>query len=505
VHKHLSWSMPFAALLCTIAISVEAQAFEQGNYTTPDSLTQQVSPGQLQESSTGIGVAGTKVYATLTSRYRLRFNDFGSNHLGNDQDFYQYLRVRTDPMKLGNGTVALSAYARFATDTNGDKGNYEGNRNGDLYYYYRDILDAERKHDDWATRLYLGTATFDNVIKNTSIILGRVNLAHQNSFTLDGADATVKLADAVSAYVYGGRPASFYYHTGNDNLVGGGITVKAAKKTTVGGEYTRLYTQGVSSDYGKLRIDQAIPSGTVALGYTNLDNASALNADIAYELTTAGTILTGKYEGLLNNSSTNSSYVVNQLTSALATESRYNKYELGLYQALLKHFSVGITFQERLVEGPENLNNRSYERIGGKFDISGIPTDNTYISFSADYWGIRRTSYSNTNDSIQYGVQINQKITKSIDIWGGTSYNRYDYDLNPNYYRVLTTDPSSYVGNTDKRMDWARSYFVGGQYKPSKHLSFMADMNIEHGSFYNAVDNRLNTNYTTEIWANIIF
>lgn len=495
----LSKSVLAISTLCGLllfTVTEELHAFESGGYNTPDNWSQQVSPGILQENNTGTGLAGTKIYTTLTSRYRLRFNEVGSNHMGNDQDFYQYMRVRTDQVKLGNGSVSLSAYARFAADINGDKGKFEGARNGDLYYYFRDALDTQRKPDVWSSRLYLGTATFDNVIKNTSIILGRVNLTHQNSFTLDGADATVKLNDAVSAYIYGGRPVSFYYRTGNDNLVGGGITVKATKKTTLGGEYTRLYTQGISSDYGKLRINQAIPNGNIALAYTNLDNASALNADVAYELASVGTILTGKYEGLLNNSYTNSSYVVNQLTSALATNSRYSKYELGLYQAFLKHFSVGITFQERLVGGPENFNNRSYERIGGKFDISGIPTDHTYISFSADHWGVRRTATTNTNDSIQYGAQLSQNITKTIEVWGGTSYKRYDYDINPNLLSSL---------NKAKCMDWARSYYVGGQYKPTKQLSFLADMTIEHGSFYNNIDNRLNTNYIAEIQASLLF
>ncbi|ACD95014.1 hypothetical protein [Trichlorobacter lovleyi] len=131
-----------------------------------------------------------------------------------------------------------------------------------------------------------------------------------------------------------------------------------------------------------------------------------------------------------------------------------------------------------------------------KFDISGIPTDGTYISFSADHWGIRRTATTNTNDSIQYGVQLSQNITKAVEVWGGTSYKRYDYDINPNLLSSL---------NKAKCMDWARSYYVGGQYKPNKHLSFMADINMEHGSFYNNIDNRLNTNYTAEIQASLIF
>lgn len=496
MHNIVSKSVPLAVMFCIIALSGEALAFEQGDYTTPDSWSRQVSPGRMEESYTGVGLGGTKVYTTLTSRYRLRFNDFGSDHLGNDQDFYQYLRVRTDPIKLGNGTVRLTTYARFADDINGDKGSYEGNRNGDLYYFYRDALDTQLKNDDWAPRFYLGQVTFDGVIKNTTITLGRTNLTHLNPFTLDGADATIKLNDALSIYAYGGKPTSYYYSTANDVIMGGGFALQAAKQTRLGGEYSHFRSQRVDSDYGKLRIDQAIPNGNVALAYTNLDNASALNADVTYELTTTGTIITGRYEGLLNNSSTNSSYVVNQLSSALATQSRYNKYELGLYQAFLSHFGAGIIVQHRLVDGPENINNRGYGRIGGKFDISGLPHKDTYLSFSADYWGIRQTATTNTNDSIQYGVQIGQKITKTIDVWGGTSYNSYDYDLNPNLNTPLSKD---------KIMSWARSYYVGGQYKPTKQLSFSADMHLEHGSLYNGIDNRLNTNYTTEIWANLIF
>jgi hypothetical protein len=460
-----------------------SQAFEKEGYNTPDTISQQVSPGAAQESYNGVSVDGTKLYATLTSRFRLRTNERGS-----DQEFYQYLRARTDGIKLGHGTVKLSAYARFARDLNGDFTTNDG------YSFYRDALATEvrRDNDSWSSRLYLGEAVFDNVIKNTTFTLGRTTLTHLNEYQLDGGDATVKLSDQVSAYVYGGRPVSFYYRTGNDYLTGGGVSVKAAQKTTIGGEYTRFYTQSVTSDYGKLRINQDIPNGNVALVYSNLDNANMLNADIAYELKDTGTIITAGMKSLFNDISKNSSYVVNDLSGVYGSESRYNKYELGLYQAFMKHFAAGITFQERLVTGPENSNNRSYERLGGKFDIFGIPTDNTYLSLTADYWGVRRTPTNNSNDSIQYGATLNQKFTKTIDAWVGTAYNRYDYDQNSNI-------------DVTKQMVWARSYFVGGQYKANKFMSFKADVNMEHGSYYNSVDNNLNTNYTTEIWANFLF
>lgn len=477
-------------LLCGLLLfggTRESGAFEKDGYTTPDSWSQQVSPGQLKESYTGTAIGGTKIYTTLTSRYRLRFNDYT-----NDQDFYQYLRVRTDPMKLGNGTVSASVYARFAEDLNGNKKRSDGSNN---YYFFRDALDTQRHNDDGAPRLYLATVSLDNVIKNTALNLGRVNLAHQNTFQLDGGDAQVKLNDMVSVYAYGGKPVSFYYDTSHYYLMGGGVTVKATDSTKLGAEYVRLHNHGHDNDYTKLRVDQAIPNGNLALSYTMLDDDGTLNADVAYEIVNTGTILTAKYEGLLDDVGTNErdSYLINPLTNTLLKESRYNKYEFGAYQAFLKHFAAGVTFTQRLVSGDENLNNRSYSRVGGKFDIMGLPSENTYISFSADYWHIRSTSVTAKNESVQYGVQLNQKITPQIDVWGGTGYNRYDYDINPDL-------------NTGRRMDdWARSYFVGAQYKPNKHLSFMADMNLEHGSFYNSISNNLNTNYTTELWVNFIF
>ncbi|QEM67672.1 hypothetical protein FO488_05570 [Geobacter sp. FeAm09] len=460
---------------------MESRAFESGGYVTPESVSQQVSPGQLQESYAGVGLGGTKVYATLTSRYRLRVNDYAS-----DQDFYQYLRIRTDAMKLGQGTVRLSTYARFAQDLDGDY------RKSDNYYFFRDALDAQLRHDDWAPRLYLGTATLDGVIKNTTLNLGRVNLAHQNAFLLDGGDATVKLGDAVSAYVYGGKPVSFYYHTGGDTLVGGGVTVKAARHTSLGAEYVRLHVKGDNNDYTKLRIDQGIPNGTIALAYTMLDDAGTVNADVAYEIAATNTILTAKYEGLLKDVGNLNNYVVNPLTNTLLDESRYNKYEAGVYQAFLKYFAVGATYAQRIVSGSQNLDNRSYARVGGKFDIIGLPSDNTYISLSADYWGVKATATTAKNASVQYGAQVNQKITPKVDVWGGTSYNRYDYDINPNL-------------SGERRMSWARSYYVGAQYQPTRHISFMADLSLEHGSFYNDISNSLNTNYKSEIWANLIF
>lgn len=473
-------------LSCTLLLSVaiEASAFEQEGYNTPDTLIQQVSPGQFKESYTGISLGGgSKIYTTLTSRYRLRTNDYA-----NDQDFYQYLRIHTDQMKLGSGTVRISAYGRLAKDLNDDK----NKTTGDNYYFFRDALDTQLTHNNLAPRLYLGQVTFDGVLKNTAINLGRINLSNQHTFQIDGGNAQYKLNEAASFYVYGGKPVSFYYRPDSDYLFGGGVKVKAGDRTTLGAEYARLNVKDLESDYTKFRIDQLIPHGSAALLVTLLDKSSSVNADINYEIPGSRTLLTAKYEGLLRDIDKAAGYPVDPMTSVLGNQSKYNKYNLGVYQPFMKHFAVGLNYVQRMVSGDEDYNNREYSNIKGKIDIYDLPIQNSYISFMIDYWGIKSTQTTRSNNSIQYGVQLSQKINKEIDLWGGTAYNRYEHDLNINLI-------------DEKVKDWARSYYIGGQYQPNKQLSFMTDLSVEKTNTYNDISSDLKTNYKAEIWASFLF
>jgi hypothetical protein len=475
--------LPVICLLACLLLlgTAVSEAFEKGDYNTPDSWSQQVSPGQFKESYEGIGLTDdTNLYLTLTSRYRLRTNDYAD-----DQDFYQYLRVHTDAVKLGDGTVRIAAFARFADDIDGDHKKSWGD---EYYYYHRDALDTQLGYDDWAPRLYQGYAQFDGVIKNTVLNVGRFYLSHQNTFQLDGADAEVKLTDAVSVYAFGGKPVSYYYDIDDDNLFGGGININVLSNTKIGAEYVRLDVTDIEDDYTKLRIDQMIPNGNIVLEYTQLNDAATVNADVTYEVVQTGTILTFGYEGLMDEVDYDNTYVVNPMTNALLAESKYNKYEAGIYQAFLDHFAAGVTYEQKGVTGDENFDNRDYSRIKGKFDISGLPSENTYISFSVDYWDVKDTADTDDNERLQYGVQLSQKVGRTMDVWLGTSFSRYEYD---------------YIN--DKRKDSVRSYYVGGQYQPTKILSFMADLSMEDTEFYDDIDSDLDKNYTAELWANIVF
>ena len=462
-----------------------SEGFEQEGYATPDTITQQVSPGQLKESYTGFGLlpGGPKVYTTLTTRYRFRGNDYATDH-----DFYQYLRAHTDQIKLGSGTLRLNAFARFSEDLNGgDK------KPGDsaVYYFYRDSLDTQRGHNKGAPRLYMATASFDNVIKNTTLNVGRVNLAHLNTFQLDGGDIRVKLGDALSVYGYGGKPVSYYYETDKDYTFGGGFTFKATKSTTLSAEYTRMHVKDYSNDYTKIRIDQLIPHGSLAVAFTMLDDAGTISGDASYEIPQSGTLLTAHAEGLLKNINDENGYMFNPMTSVLGGESKYGKYSVSAYQPFMKHLAAGISYTGRTVSH-EDYQNREYSNIRGKIDIYDLPIKNSYISFTMDYWDIKSTRVSRSNENLQYGVQLSQKINDQIDLWGGTAYNRYEHDTNIEL-------------NMDRERTHARSYYIGGQYQPIKQIALMTDLSIEDTDAYDSISKDLNTNYKAEVWASILF
>ncbi|WP_277657327.1 hypothetical protein [Seleniivibrio woodruffii] len=459
-----------------------ASAFEDGTYTTPDNWQQQVTPGQFRQSVTGIGLTkDSKLYLSLTTRYRLKSDDYAD-----DQDLYQYLRVSTDAVKLGQGTVRFSAFGRFADDIDG----YSDKSWPDKYFYsQRDGLDTELEANDYAPRLYHGYIRLDGVVGRSVVNLGRFYLNHLNTFQLDGADATFSVTDIVSVYAFGGMPVSYYYDLDSkDHIYGGGVSLNYRDSTKVGAEYAYLDVQDINDDYTKLSVVQSIPHGTVVLGYSHLNDAGTFNANADFEIVKTGTLVSIGYEGMYDNVDSDKTYVVNPLTYSLLPQSKYSKYSAAAYQPFLKHFIAGVNYEGRSVQGDENFDNRNYNRYGAKFDINGLPSDNTYISFTVDRWDIGSTPDSRSSSKAEYGVQISQKITDKVDVWLGSSFNRYEYDY-----------------STDKRKDSVRSYYIGGSYQPAEVFSVMADLSREDTDFYDDTDSDLGTSYRGEIWVNLVF
>lgn len=477
--RHLLSSL-FITVLLLGSVGV-ASAFEADGYTTPDNWSMQTTPGQFKQSMTGVGLTkDSRLYMTLTTRLRLKSDEYAD-----DQDIYQYLRMHTDSVKLGSGTVKAAAFGRFAKDLDGTSGK-DWTKN--YFYSQRDILDTEEEMSDFSPRLYHGYVQFDGVVKNTQANLGRFYLEHLNSFQLDGADATVKVADMLSIYAYGGRPVSYYYDLDGDSVYGAGAVLNYKGKTKLEGEYSRIDVQDLEDDYYRVRFTQMIPNGYVMVGYTDLNDAGTVNVDFDYEFAKTGTIITLGYEGMNDTVDSEKTYVVNPLTYTLLPESKYNKYKASVYQAFAKHFAAGVSYETKSVDGSENFDNRDYDKYGVKFDINGLPHPDTYISFTADKWDVNSASGNDDDNRMAYGFQIGQKVSEKVDVWAGSSFGRYEYDY-----------------ATDKRKDSVRSYYIGGQYQPTKVLSFMADVSREDTDFYDDVDSSLSKNYMVELWASVAF
>ena len=459
-----------------------AVGFEGGTYVTPDLWSMHTSPGQFKEMYRGIPMGSTKLNLSLTSRYRLRTNDYGS-----DSDFYQYVRASVDPVKLGEGTVRGSAFVRFADDINGNDERQWGSGN---YYYYEDALDKELDENDLAPRVYHLKLELDNVLPNTKITGGRFYLDHLNSFQLDGLDLNMKfLDDRLKVYVFGGSTVSYFVDSDEDFFYGAGLSFQVLDNTKVSGEYIRVDAEDFDEDdYVKVRLDQGLGIGNAAVEYTHLNSTNKLLFLGDFLISPTKTRVNLEYETLRDGIDTDNSYLVNPFTYELLPENKYNRFEISAFQGLGSNFLVGAGYELRRVDKSkdEDFGNRNYDRFYGNFDIMGLPTRNTYISFKLDYWDIDSNTDVKSNERLQWGIELSQRIIDGVDVWLGTSHRKYEYD---------------YIN--DRRKDDVRSYYVGGQWEPNDWFSFLVDFNYEKSEMYD--ENDLEDIFITEVWVNLVF
>jgi len=470
----------FYALLLVGVLAFPVSAFEDFRYVTPDSWSMHASPGQFKEMYRGLPMGKTKLNLSLTSRYRLQTNDYTS-----DQNFYQYLRANTTPVEIGQGTISTTLFSRFADDIDGDSNRDWGDS---YYYYYEDSLDRELEDNDWAPRVYQAKFEMNKVIPSTDVTGGRFYLDHLNTFQMDGGDFTANLGNKLDIYGFAGRPVSYYIDTDNDFFYGGGLNFQATNTTNISAEYIKLDVEELDDDYTKARLEQSVPYGNIAFEYTNLNSASEYLLVGNFEVPQTGTMVGIEYKTLRDEVDTYNSYVVNPLTYTLLPENKYDLLDFSVYQGLGDHFVFGGGYEVRTVDDSDNedFGNRNYDRYYGNLDIIGIPTYNTYVSFKVDYWDVEKNQDVSSNEKVQYGIEISQKVNNSVDVWLGTDFNKYEYD---------------YIN--DQRKDSVRMYYVGGQWEPNNIFSFLVDFSYEDSEMYDTSD--LEKIYTVEAWANIIF
>lgn len=460
----------------------------EADMRTPDTWSQHATPGGFAEMAKGIKLGGdATMNIGLTSRYRLRTNDFAT-----DQDFYQYLRANIEGIKLGSGTVYGNVFFRAAGDLDGADSKQWGST---YYYFYNDVLDAERNGKSVAPRLYQGNLTFDRVIPMTKLTAGRLYASHINTYQIDGGDISIG-SDKVKAYAFGGEPVSYYYKWHGDYIYGGGLEVAPISGTKIAVEYVRLDVEKLKDDLINIRLDKDITKGMHFYGiYTNLNSKNAFEGVVLYRLDSTKTFVKVKYKGLYDEIGTDNSYPVNPITVVLLPYGKYNNYNLEIGQGIGSNIMVAVGAELRDAGGTPNFDNRDYKRYYGSIDLIGIPHKDTYISISGEKWDIDTldsvagpgTASVGDNDKVQLSGRVSQKITKEIDIWAGTNYSRYKYDEQAN-----------------RREEKVRTYYIGGQWVPSKTISLLVDLNTENSDMFTG-DSNLKNNYTAEAWLNIVF
>jgi hypothetical protein len=126
-----------------------------------------------------------------------------------------------------------------------------------------------------------------------------------------------------------------------------------------------------------------------------------------------------------------------------------------------------------------------------------LPDKDTYISLTAERWVVSEDtadsvnlgpgSSSTGNDGkTQISGRISQRIMKGLDLWAGTSYNKYTYDA-----------------QTNRMEENARVVYLGGMWVVSKHVSLSTDLSLENASVF-AADN-IKDNYKVETWLNLVY
>ena len=146
---------------------------------------------------------------------------------------------------------------------------------------------------------------------------------------------------------------------------------------------------------------------------------------------------------------------------------------------------MGVGTEIKEANGFE-LDNRDYKRYSAFLDLARFPTENTYISITCDFWDVDKSPYGSSDGSTTFSAQVTQVLDDSIDVWAGTTFERFEYDVEDNDTK-----------------DWIRLYYLGGQYRFNDIVSLTGDFSLEQSEILESVSSDLDNNYAVEIWLNL--
>jgi len=475
--KQLVLALLFMLLLSFCAF---AEGLTDADYTTPDSWSQHVTANGFKSESALHNFAGGYLSMSLTTKFTYQDNDYAI-----DQNLYQYLRMNYSQAKLGSGTVSGGIFTRVGKDIDGQRGDHWGDS---YYYFYNDTLDVEEKESSASDRLYHAFLKFDNVVKGTVFTLGRQYADHIDTYQFDGADVNVNmLDDKLTLSAFGGVPVSYYYDTNEDMVYGAGAELKPFEAVTIRGVYTYLDVTEEKTDLVKIRGDLHKDNISGYAEYGSADSNGYYKVGGTYRIPSTKTSFVIGYEELLDEigAEDGGGYITNPLAYSLMPYGKYKKIKMRLSQGITENLVSGIGAEIKDAD-TENMTNRSFNRYSAYIDLVRFPTENTYISFNADYWDVDANSASESNKSTTFGFQATQVMTDDFEVWIGSSFERFEYDAEDNEVK-----------------DWVKMYYAGGQYSLTGKLSITASVYMEDSEVLERDSADLERNYQTEVWLNI--
>ena len=461
-------------MLVMLAGSTFASGLEDADYTTPDSWKMHTTAQGFEKSVADHKFGNGTMNVSLTSKMKLLDNDYQA-----DSNFYQYLKVNIMDVDVADGTMTGVLFMRAAKDFDGDGGYKKSGR----YYFRDDILDAE--DDGWSTRVYQGYLRFSDVIKNTDITIGNQYVSYLDTIHLNGLDAKVKLMDdKLKVFAFGGQPDTFYLDDADARAAGGGFIFNASDSLKLTSAYTYVDMDDETSDIVKVRADYTYSMGRMSGEYGNTDGNSFYTLEGVLRNNPSKTTLSVTYTQLLDEiGKGEGTYISNPITYSLSPYGKYSKVKILVRQGITSKIVSGLGVELKNASGEDTLDNRSYAKYSGNLDFVGIFTENTYLSLTADYWDVSESRQTESNSNVAFGGELTQVLSDMTDIWLGTRFNRFEYDLDDGVEK-----------------NWVREVYIGGSHKFNERAAATLDLSYENSEILEDIDASLQENYRVEAW-----
>ena len=475
--------------LITLILSTAVCAYAGTVYTTPDSWSQHYTPSGIRASAKGIPVKDGELRLGLTARnHTLFFNDSNKNNA------YVNFRGFLTGVSLGDGSVDVNLNMRAATNTSAGVKN-------DRYDVLYNSVDASLEDNDWDARLYQGNIVFNDVIKYTTLSLGRIYTEHLNEIQLDGGDL-ITGTDKYKVFIAYGKPVSVY-ETSETEYLTGGFDISPNDDFRLRGEISQFddsSSRNADTTLWKLRADfdyafDLLEGGIYSEGGQQED---AWN----YELGTYGNTSTGLdfniwIRGQYDTAGEEINPFISDYEYVLGARSEYIQAGFDLQQGINRHVAVGVGFDTQ-----NNFDtfygDRDYYRYHTNLMLQDL-IPNNYIVLTAEYWDILSDGDYKGNKKLFIGGKVSQVISEKAEAWAGLSLMDYRY-----YLKQFDILPSRAEAN--RRMD-NKVYvaYVGGFYELMENLTLQSDISYEHSGVMDEVDSEYKSNVSMFLSANYNF